>query len=85
MRKTQYGEEEERTVNPLTVVVDNLLDETLGLQSPHSLSGHGSVDLHSLDQDGLRDHLVGRDFLEDLVAARRGETTGGGGEEEGTY
>lgn len=58
-----------RTVNPLTVVVDNLLDQTLGLQSPHGLSGDRSVDLHSLDQDGLRDHLVSRDFLEDLVAA----------------
>lgn len=51
------------------MVLDNLLDETLGFQSPHGLSGDGSVDLHSFDQDGLRDHLVSGDFLEDLVAA----------------
>ena len=57
-------------------MVNDLLDETLSLQSPHGLSGHGSVDLHSLDQDGLRDHLVSRDFLEDLVAARKDEKSG---------
>lgn len=60
------------------MVVNNLLDETLGLQSPHGLSGDRSVDLHSLDQDGLRDHLVSRDFLEDLVATdeERGKKAG---------
>lgn len=69
--KTQRKESDSgRTVDPLTVVMDNLLDETLGFQSPHGLSGDGSVDLHSFDQDGLRDHLVSGDFLEDLVAVR---------------
>jgi len=57
-----------RTVNPLSVVVNNLLDQTHILQSPHGLSGQRSVDLHPLDEDGLGDHLVGRDLLEDLVA-----------------
>ena len=51
------------------MVVNNLLDQTHVLQSPHGLSGQRSVDLHPLDEDGLRDHLVGGDLLEDLVAA----------------
>lgn len=58
------------------MVLDNLLDETLGFQSPHGLSGDGSVDLHSFDQDGLRDHLVSGDFLEDLVAAKQDTSLG---------
>lgn len=57
-----------RTVNPLSVVVHDLLDQTHVLQSPHGLSGQRTVDLHSLDEDRLGDHLVGRDLLEDLVA-----------------
>ena len=59
-----------RTVNPLSVVVNNLLDQTHILQSPHGLSGQRSVDLHPHDEDGLGDHLVGGDLLEDLVAVK---------------
>jgi hypothetical protein len=58
----------ELTVDPLSVVVNNLLDQTHILQSPHGLPGKGAVDLHTLDQNGLRDHLVGRNLLQDLVA-----------------
>lgn len=50
------------------MVLDNLLDQTLSLERPHSLSGNGTVDLHSLDEDRLGDQLVGGDLLEDLVA-----------------
>lgn len=52
------------------MVVHDLLDQTHVLQSPHGLSGQRTVDLHSLDEDRLGDHLVGRDLLEDLVAVR---------------
>jgi hypothetical protein len=61
----------ERTVDPLSVVVHDLLDQTHVLQSPHGLSGQRTVDLHSLDEDRLGDHLVGRDLLEDLVAVNK--------------
>ena len=54
------------------MVVNNLLDQTHVLQSPHGLSGQRTVDLHTLDEDGLGDHLVGRDLLEDLVAVKKG-------------
>lgn len=50
------------------MVVHDLLDQTHVLQSPHGLSGQRTVDLHSLDEDRLGDHLVGGDLLEDLVA-----------------
>ena len=51
--------------------MDDLLDQTHVLQSPHGLSGQRTVDLHTLDEDGLGDHLVGRDLLEDLVAVKK--------------
>lgn len=52
-------------------MVHDLLDQTHVLQSPHGLSGQRTVDLHSLDEDRLGDHLVGRDLLEDLVAVKK--------------
>ncbi len=49
------------------MVMNNLLDQTLSLEMPHSLSSERTVDLHSLDKDGLRDHLVSWYLLHDPV------------------
>lgn len=49
------------------MVVDDPLDLTFPLQVVDGNSSQGSIDLHSVDEDGLRDHLVGGDFLEDSV------------------
>lgn len=49
------------------MVVDNSLDKTLLLKESDGTSGEGTVDLHSVDEDGLRNKLVGGDLLEDSV------------------
>ena len=56
------------TVHPLSTMMNDLLDQPLSLEMTHSLAGEGTVDLHSFDEDGLGDHLVGGDFFHDLVA-----------------
>lgn len=57
-------------VDELSVVVDNSLDKTLLLKESDGTSGEGTVDLHSVDEDGLRNKLVGGDLLEDSVAGQ---------------
>lgn len=47
--------------------MDNSLDKTLLLKESDGTSGEGTVDLHSVDEDGLRNKLVGGDLLEDSV------------------
>jgi hypothetical protein len=48
-------------------MVNNLLDQTLSLKMPHCLPSERTVDLHSLNKDRLRDHLVSWDFLHDPI------------------
>ena len=55
------------TVNELSGVMDDGLDESISLQVLDRGSGEGTVDLHSVDEDGLGDELERRDFLEDSV------------------
>lgn len=57
-------------VDELSVVVDNSLDKTLLLKESDGTSSEGTVDLHSVDEDGLRNKLVGGDLLDDSVAER---------------
>lgn len=49
-------------------MVDNSLDKTLLLKESDGTSSEGTVDLHSVDEDGLRNKLVGGDLLDDSVA-----------------
>lgn len=56
-------------VDELSVVVDNTLDEALLLEVGDGATGKRSVDLHAVDEDRLRDDLVGGDLLHDTVAA----------------
>lgn len=51
------------------MMMHNPLNQPHLLQRPHRLARDGTVDLHTLDEDRLGDHLVGGDFFEDLVAA----------------
>jgi len=48
-------------------VVDKGLDEAFLLEVSDGDAGEGTVDLHALDEDGLRDHLEGGDLLHDAV------------------
>lgn len=54
-------------VDELSVVVDNSLDKTLLLKESDGTSGEGTVDLHSVDEDRLRNKLVGGDLLDNSV------------------
>ena len=62
-----FGEREILTVNELSRVVNERLDETFSLQVLDRDPGKRTVDLHSVDEDGLGDELEGGDFLEDSV------------------
>lgn len=55
-------------VEELSVVVDDLLDEALGLEVGDRTSSKRSVNLHSVDDGGGGDDSVGGDFLHDSVA-----------------
>lgn len=55
------------TVYELSVMVYDLFYETVPLEVLDGDTCEGSVDLHSVDEDRLRDHLESGDLLEDLV------------------
>lgn len=55
------------SVDHLTVVVHDPLDRALTLQVLHGHTSQRSVDLHSVNEHRLRDHLVGGYLLQDLV------------------
>lgn len=55
------------TVHQLTVVVDDPLDLTVPLKVLNGDTCERTVDLHSVDEDRLRDHLVGWHLLENSV------------------
>jgi hypothetical protein len=57
-------------VEELAVVVNDPLDETLGLEVGDRTSSKGSVDLHSVDEGRGGDDSVGGDFLHDSVATQ---------------
>lgn len=48
-------------------MVDDGLDEAVSLEVLDGDTGEGAVDLHSVDEDGLGDHLERGDLLEDSV------------------
>lgn len=50
------------------MVVDDALDVALLLEELDGAAGERAVDLHAVNEDRLRDELVGRDLLEDAVA-----------------
>lgn len=50
-------------------MVDDALDVALLLEESDGASGEGTVDLHTVDEDGLGDELVSGDLLDDSVAA----------------
>lgn len=55
------------SVDELTVVVDDALDLALALQVADGDTGERAVDLHTVNQRRLRDHLEGGHLLEDAV------------------
>lgn len=55
-------------VNPLSVVLDDLLDEALLLEVDDGAAGKRTVDLHAVNEDRLGDKLVGGNLLHDTVA-----------------
>jgi hypothetical protein len=62
------------------VVVDDTLDVALLLEEGNGAAGERAVDLHAVNEDRLRDELVGRDLLEDAVAGKVSERSGGIGD-----
>lgn len=50
------------------MVVDDALDVALLLEERNGATSERTVDLHAVNEDRLRDELVGRDLLEDAVA-----------------
>lgn len=61
-------------VDKLGVVVDDALDEALLLEESDGTASERAVDLHAVNEDRLRDELVGRDLLEDTVAGEKVST-----------
>lgn len=54
-------------VDELGAVVDKGLDEAFLVEVSDSNTREGTVDLHSLDENGLRDHLESGYLLHDAV------------------
>lgn len=52
-------------------MVNDSLDQTLLFEESDGSSGEGSVDLHSVNEGGLRDDSVSWDLLDDSVAIVR--------------
>ena len=57
-------------VDKLASMMNDTLDQTLTLEMLNGNTCKTPVDFHAVDQNGLRDHLVGWDFLEDFVERR---------------
>ena len=55
-------------VDELSVVVDDTLDETLGLEVGDGAASERSVDLHTVDEGRLRNDAVSGNLLDDTVA-----------------
>lgn len=64
------------TVDELSGVVNNFLDEALLGQVSDDHSRQRSVDLQAFDKDGLGDESEGRDILEDTIVGRLVENDG---------
>jgi hypothetical protein len=57
-------------------VVHDALDLSVPLEVANRNTSEGAADLESLDEDGLRDELEGRDLLHDTVKGRLVEGDG---------
>lgn len=51
----------------MAMVVDDSLDLTFSFQVSNGNTSEGSVDLHSVNQSRLRNHLESRNFFEDSI------------------
>jgi hypothetical protein len=52
------------------MVTRDRLDQTLGFEFADSDTSKGTIQLETINQDGLRDKLVSRNFLEQTVVGR---------------
>lgn len=59
-----------------SLVVDDPLDRTVTLKVLDSNTSQRAIDLHTVDQGALADHLEGGDLLEDLVVGGAVEDDG---------
>ena len=67
VRTTHAKTRTTRTVDQLRAVVHNPLDLAIPLQVSDRYPRERAVDLHSVNERRLRDHLEGGDLLQDLV------------------
>lgn len=57
-------------IDKLSMMMDQLLNLTLPLQVSNGNTGERSIDLHTVNQSRLRDHLESRHLLQDSVVSR---------------
>ena len=59
-----------RTVDELSMMVDDSLNRTLLLEVPNRNPSQATVDLESFDEDALGNESEGGSFLEDTIIGR---------------